>query len=220
MKEFILRTKHSKAYAVLYSFLKFSLFYFFKVIYRVEIIGREKVPRNGKLILCSNHICYLDPFIIDTYYPRYVFFMAKVEIFKNSFLAPMAKFFNAYPVDRHSFDRKAFRHSVEILNDEKVVGIFPEGTRSTDGVLREGYKGFGLIAVMGSCPVQPMALSGTNKIIQKPKKRLFFPKVRIIFGDVIETAPIIKKYGKKQAVEIIVKKTMDAIKELYSRINK
>jgi len=219
MKEFILKTKHSKAYALIYFSLKFLLFYFFKMIYRVEIIGREKIPQNGRLILCSNHISYLDPFIVDTYYPRYVFFMAKVEVFKNKILAPMAKFFNAYPVNRQSIDRKTFRYSVEILNDEEVIGIFPEGTRSTDGIIKDGHRGFGFIAVMGVSPVQPMALSGTNKIIQKPKKRLFFPKVRVIFGDVIETASIIEKYGKKEAVDIIVKKTMDEIKELYSRIN-
>jgi 1-acyl-sn-glycerol-3-phosphate acyltransferase len=190
------------------------------MIYRVEVIGKEKVPKKGRLILCSNHISYIDPIIIDAYFPRYLFFMAKVEVFKNSFLAPVVKFFNAFPVNRQSFDRQTFRHSVEILDDEEVVGIFPEGTRSSDGIIRDGHKGLGLIAVMGNSPVLPMALSGTNKIIQKPKKRLFFPKVRLIYGDIIETKPIIEKYGNKQSINIIVKKTMETIKNLYNQINK
>jgi hypothetical protein len=63
-----------------------------------------------------------------------------------------------------------------------------------------------------------MALSGTNKIIQKPRKRIFFPKVKIIYGNLIDTSSIIKENDNKTAISIILNKTMGSIKELYERI--
>jgi hypothetical protein len=63
-----------------------------------------------------------------------------------------------------------------------------------------------------------MALSGTNKIIQKPRIRIFFPKVKIIYGNLIDTSSIIKENDNKTAISIILNKTMSSIKQLYERI--
>jgi len=220
MKEYVLNIKHPKAYYGFYRFLQIILQIFFKMIYRVEEKGREKVPRKGGFLLCSNHISYIDPIIIDVFFPRCVFFMAKAEVFENRFLASLSKFFNAFPVNRSTFDRKSLRNSLDIVNGGEVVGVFPQGTRYPDGFIGEGKKGIGMLSVMGNCPIIPMALSGTNKIVKKPHKRIFFPKVQIIYGDVIYTKQIKEKYSNKEAIEKIVDMAMSAIRELYKEINK
>ena len=218
MKEYKIKLKRSKAFHVLYSFLKSIFTILFKILYRVEVSGYENIPKNGKFILCSNHLSYVDPLIIVGYFSRHVYFMAKKEVFNIRVLGEIISFLNAFSVNRDSLDRKAIKNSIEILNSDEVLCMFPEGTRSTEGVIRDGHKGVGLISILSSSPVLPMALSGTNKIIQKPRKRIFFPKVKIIYGNLIDTSSIIKENDNKTAISIILNKTMGSIKELYERI--
>lgn len=219
MKEFVLKIKHSKLHNCIYSFSRFLLATLFKTAYRVQVMGSENIPEKGRIILCSNHISYIDPLVIAAFFPRYIFFMAKREVFVNKFLASVVTFFNSFPVNRDAFNRQAVKYSISILNDEEVIGIFPEGTRSTDGVIRKGHRGLGLISIKANCPILPVALSGTNKIIQKPRKRLFFPKVKIAFGKLIEIKKIIENNDDKTATNIILNKTMDSIKDLYNKLN-
>lgn len=219
MKEYKIRLKRSKAFHVFYSFIKITFTVFFKILYRVEVYGYENIPKNGRVILCSNHLSYGDPLFIVGNFSRHVYFMAKKEVFSNRVFGEIISFLNAFPVKRDSLDRKAIKDSVEILNSDEVLCMFPEGTRSTEGVIKAGHKGVGLISILSNnSPILPMALSGTNKVIQKPRKRIFFPKVKIIYGNLIDTSSLIKEKDSKTAIDIIVNKTMDSIKELYKRI--
>ena len=214
----MLKTKHSKSYFILYKLVQFILRVIFDLLYRVEKIDLYKVPRNGKLIICSNHISYLDPVVIGAYIPRCVYFMAKKELYNNKFLSSLVTFLNTFPIERQAFNRKAFSISFEILKDENVLCLFPEGTRSTDGVLRGGKKGIGFIAAASNTPILPVAISGTNKIIQKPYRRIFFPRVKLIVGDIIDIKDILKEHSKKEAISIIVDRTMKEIGKIYDKI--
>jgi 1-acyl-sn-glycerol-3-phosphate acyltransferase len=219
MKEYILKTKRAKFFHCVLSTVRFLLRIFFRVFFRLKVYGLEKIPKNTKLVLCSNHISYADPVIIYAWYPGAIFFMAKVEAFTGWLPRSFLRYFNTFPVNRKKFDRQAIRYALQVLKDNEVVGIFPEGTRSTDGVIREAQKGVGLIAAMGQSNVLPVAISGTNKIIQKPHKRIFFPEIRLIFGDVIDTQKIIKQYGHSEAPEKIIEHAMNSIKHLYNKIS-
>lgn len=212
------KTKHGKLYSAFYHLTRFILQGIFNILYRVKKKDMDKIPITGKVILCSNHTSYLDPLIIGPYLPRYVYFMAKKELFGNKFLSFLITLYNAFPVDRKSLDRRTFSTSLDVLKDENLLGVFPEGSRSTDGIVREGKKGVGLICFISRAPVLPIAISGTNKIIQKPRKRLFFPRIKIIAGDLIDVNDIIDNNSKKDAIDIIIKKTMDSIRKLYDEI--
>jgi len=214
----MLKTRHSKSYFVLYNIIKFILRVIFRVLYRVETIDLYKVPRKGKLIICSNHISYVDPVIIGAFIPRCIYFMAKKELYKSKFLASLVTFLNAFPVNRQAFNRKAFHTSFEILKEGNVLGLFPEGTRSTDGILRKGKKGIGFISAVSNTSILPVALSGANKIIQKPHKRVFFPRIKLIVGDIVDINTISNKHGKKEEINIIVDKTMKEIGRIYNKI--
>lgn len=144
--------------------------------------------------------------------------MAKKELYNNRFLSSLVTFLNTFPIERQAFNRKAFSISFEILKDENVLCLFPEGTRSTDGVLRGGKKGIGFIAAASNTPILPVAISGTNKIIQKPYRRIFFPRVKLIVGDIIDIKDILKEHSKKEAISIIVDRTMKEIGKIYDKI--
>lgn len=214
----MIKTKHGKAYSILFRFIQILLMSIFTPLYRVQRIDLDKIPRNGKSILCSNHISYLDPVIIGAYAPRYIYFMAKKELYNNRFLGSLVSFLNAFPVNRRTLDRRTISTSFDILKNGNMLGLFPEGTRSTDGILRKGKKGMGFIAAHSKTSIIPVAISGANKIVQKPHKRIFFPKIKIIAGEVIDVKDILKKNSKKEAISIIVEKTMQEIGRIYNKI--
>jgi 1-acyl-sn-glycerol-3-phosphate acyltransferase len=219
MKEYVLKTKRNKIFHCILSIVRFMLRIVYTVFFRLKVYGIENIPKNTSLVLCSNHISYADPVIIYAWYPEVIFFMAKIEAFKSRLARSFLRYFNTFPVNRKKFDRQAIRYSLQVLKENGVVGIFPEGTRSTDGVIRDAQKGVGLIAFLGQSNVLPVAISGTNKIIQKPHKRIFFPEIRLIFGDVIDTQKIINQYGHREAPDKIIEYTMDSIKLLYEKIS-
>jgi len=215
-----LKYKHGKAYWFLFNLTQCALKAIFTILYRVNIRGIDKVPRKGKYIICSNHISYLDPVLIGAYIPRFTYFMAKRELFSFSFISNLVTCYNAFPVNRDIIDRNTFNTALNILKNENVLCLFPEGTRSVDGKVGEGKKGVGLISFISGAPIIPMVITGSNKIIQKPHKRIFFPKIKIAIGDIVDTAKIINENDKKRAIQIIVDETMKSIKKLYKNTNR
>jgi 1-acyl-sn-glycerol-3-phosphate acyltransferase len=215
----VLKYRHGECYRILYRVIQFVLRSIFYIFYRVEVYDLHKVPISGKIILCSNHISYLDPVVIGSCIPRFTYFMAKKELFKISFLSNLVTYFNAFPVRRDTTDRNAFEISLAVLENDNILGLFPEGTRSVDGIIRDGKKGLGLISFLSKSKILPIAISGSNKIIQKPHKRIFFPKIKVIVGDVIDTEKMISKNDKKEAISLIVSETMKSIKKLYKKIS-
>lgn len=213
-------TKRSRPYNIFFGFVQIILKTVLRAFYRVELEGLSNIKKEGSIILCSNHISYADPLIIGAFFPRPVYFMAKIELFKNPILASIVRFFNSFAVKREKTDIRSIKISIDILENDQVLGIFPEGTRSPEGKLLRGQKGISFIAIKSGTPILPVAVSGTNKIVQKPHKRLFFPKVRVKFGKQIDTEDYLKKYGKKESETLILRDTMDTIKRLYEEIAK
>ncbi|MCD4670327.1 MAG: 1-acyl-sn-glycerol-3-phosphate acyltransferase [Actinomycetia bacterium] len=213
-----LKYSHGTAYRILYRIIQYFLMGIFSPLYRVTIIDRHKIPKQGRFIVCCNHLSYVDPVIIAAYIPRYTYFMAKKELFSVSFLSNLVTYLNAFPVSRNAMDRKSFKTSLNILKYDNILGLFPEGSRSKDGTVGEGKKGIGLISILSGAPIIPIAISGSNKIIQKPHKRLYFPKIKVIIGDIVDTKIIANENERKDAIALIVSETMDSIKKLYSKI--
>ena len=130
----------------------FKIFIFRPLVrfgFRARIHGAENVPANGGAILVSNHIATMDPVIIPAMLPRKVTFPAKAELFdgsKNLGRAIVAWFLKAIgmvPMDRGGGRASAasLKAIFEVLDAGKVIGIFPEGTRSPDGRLYKGKTG-------------------------------------------------------------------------------
>ena len=215
-----LKYKHGKAYWFIFNLTQYVLKGIFTILYRVNIKGQNKIPRKGKYLICSNHISYLDPVLIGAYLPRFTYFMAKGELFTFSLISNLVTFYNAFPINRAIIDRATFNTALNILKNENILCLFPEGTRSVDGKIGEGKKGIGLISFLSGAPVIPMVIVGSNKIIQKPHKRIFFPKIKIAIGDTIDTARIIKENNRKDAIQIIVDDTMRSLKKLYKNTSR
>ena len=151
-----------------------------KIFWKIEVIGIENIPKEGGLILASNHVSYLDPIVLAITMERKICFITKKEAFNNIFGSVLLKNLNAFPVDRGKVDIRSLKKSLSILHEKKVLGIFPEGTRSSNGELQELKLGAIKIAMKAGVPILPVGIIGTNKIYPRGKKFPILFKHRII----------------------------------------
>ncbi len=172
---------------------------------RWKIEGLENFPEQGHVIVIANHVSYWDPVVIAASLPRQVFFMAKKELFSIPVLGLLLKSWGAFPVERGRPDRDAIKHSLKLLGQGKVVGIFPEGARSKIGSLLPPTAGTAYLAVRAGVPVCPVALLGTNRIITKG----LFQKVSMRIGRVTRF-----ERHKKQDLELVARQMMLKIQDL------
>ncbi|WP_102274734.1 lysophospholipid acyltransferase family protein [Cytobacillus massiliigabonensis] len=185
-----------------YSFAKSVVYGILKPIYRFDVIGTEHFPKEGGVLLCSNHIHNFDPPVVGINAPRPVHFMAKEELFNVPILGKLVPHLNAFPVKRGMSDREALRKGLAILKDGHVLGLFPEGTRSKTGELKKGLAGAGFFALRTDAAIVPCAIIGPYKA---------FKKLKVVYGKPIDMNSLReRKASAEETTEII----MDAIRKL------
>lgn len=158
----------------------------FKVYFRGKVIGGEKVPATGKLIIVSNHASVFDPPLLACGVNRPVSFMAKQELFSAPAFGNLITALGAYPVDREKGDRSAIRQAMMRIDTGWATCLFLEGTRTPDGRIYEPKMGAALISAKTQAPLLPVCLIGTEKILTPHHK---FPQsvpVTIKIGDLIQ----------------------------------
>jgi len=172
-------------------------------VYQYKVIGKENVPSEGGVLLCSNHISNFDPPTVGIAAPRQVHFMAKEELFSAPILGKILPHVNAFPVKRGMSDREALRKALAILKEGKVLGLFPEGTRSKTGELGEGLAGAGFFALRSDAHIVPCAIIGPYK----PFRRL-----KVVFGKPINFDEHRKnKISAEEATNIIMNEIQQLI---------
>jgi 1-acyl-sn-glycerol-3-phosphate acyltransferase len=142
-----------------------------RLLCRPTIEGLERIPDTGAAILASNHLAVADSFFLPLLVPRRITFLAKREYFIEPGVLGWLKkqFFTGVgqvPVDRSggSAAQDAMDTAVRLLHEGKLLGIYPEGTRSPDGRLYKGKTGVARMALEARVPVVPVAMIGTDKV--------------------------------------------------------
>ncbi|MDB5040527.1 MAG: plsC [Candidatus Eremiobacteraeota bacterium] len=158
-----------------YDIAKAAVHAFARLTFRYRVIGAEKVPRTGGLLVVANHISNLDPPLLGVAVPRPISYMAKKELFAMPVLKQLLPRLNAFPVDRQAGGTAALRASLRMLKEGRCVGIFPEGGRNVTGT-NEEKAGAAFLAAASGAPIVPAAIVGTRKL--RP-----FGRVTVVFGD-------------------------------------
>jgi 1-acyl-sn-glycerol-3-phosphate acyltransferase len=152
---------------VLYHLFKWSVVNpVFRIYFRGRVRGWQHVPRQGPLVIVSNHASDLDPPFISCSVRRPVAFMAKEELFKIPVLKQWARLYGAFPVKRGSADRQAIESALAFLRKDWAVGIFLEGHRTRDARIHAPKIGAALIAVKARAPFLPVSLWGSQRIFR------------------------------------------------------
>ncbi|MGW0162360.1 lysophospholipid acyltransferase family protein [Mycobacterium sp. NPDC003323] len=156
---------------------------------RPKVQGLEYVPDSGAVILASNHLAVADSFYLPLVVKRRITFLAKAEYFTGTGLkGKLTKFFYSstgqVPIDRTDADsaQAALTTAQRILGQGKLLGMYPEGTRSPDGRLYKGKTGLARVALESGIPVIPVAMVGTNVVNPPGSKMWHFGRVEVRFG--------------------------------------
>ena len=155
----------------------------FSALWRPTATGTEHVPKEGPAILASNHLSFIDHFFLPMFIERPIFFLGKSDYFKG----PKRLFFESVgvmPVAREGGDagEASLRKGQEILEAGKLLGIYPEGTRSPDGRLYRGKTGPARLALRTGVPILPVAMVGTYEVLPPGARIPRFSKVEVRIG--------------------------------------
>lgn len=176
----------------------------FAVMYRMKTEGLHNVPSEGPVLLCSNHISLLDPPVVGVPIKRKVHFMAKAELFDVPVLGLIIRNLGAFPVKRGGVSKESIRHSINLLKEGNVMGIFPEGTRNNTGGM--GKKGAAMFAIKSGAVVVPAAIIGEYKL---------FRPMRVKYGKPVDLSEFAE--ATSEDLENATEKIMVSIRELAAK---
>ena len=179
---------------MLYWLLKYVLLGpLLRLLYRPKVAGLEHIPAHGPAILASNHLSFSDSFFLPLVCPRRITFLAKADYFngrgiKGFFTRMFFTGVGQVPIDRSggSASDDAIATGMRILGEGKLLGIYPEGTRSPDGRLYRGKTGVARMALEAGVPVIPVAMIDTDRIQPIGSKMPKILRVGIKIGEPLD----------------------------------
>ncbi|MFW0169461.1 lysophospholipid acyltransferase family protein [Rothia sp. P4278] len=214
----------------MYMQLRFVLKPLLQRVYHHDVVGAEHIPGDQGAILASNHVSFVDSLFLPLAAPRQVFFLAKSDYFTTPGLKGrlMKWFFTSVgqlPIDRSGGAKSAqsLAAAVSALREGKLVGIYPEGTRSPDARLYRAKIGVARLALEAGVPIIPVAQLG-NEYVQRPgSNRLHVRhqgkaiRVRTVIGEPIDTTPYAHREDQWVAQRELADLVMQKISELTGR---
>ena len=153
-------------------------------LYNVELSGVERIPSSGPAILVANHESLFDPWILALATPRPIRYMAKSELWQHRVIGAVMESFGAFPVERGSGDAAAMSRAAQLLGDDQVLGLFPQGTSKLRSP-RRYHRGAARLALATGAPLLPVTLIGTRGKPWPWRRR----RTRVIVGEPITVEP-------------------------------
>lgn len=180
------------------------------VPYRVK--NQERFPKEGKVIVCCNHLANSDPIRLAFTQHRQIFFMSKAELFDIKPLGWLLRALGAFPVHRGKGDIHAIDSASELLQEGCALGIFIEGTRSKDGEFGQPKAGAVMLACNNHAPILPACITPVGS-----KKTRVFHKAVVSFGELIQPEELGVEHGTGLEFRNASRLVMGKIRELRER---
>ncbi len=175
------------------------------------ISGKNNLLSEGGAIVASNHINLADPVFLRFSQKRPIRWMAKAELFKKQPTKFLCTSYGAFPVERGTADGDALNAAEQTLQDGRVLGIFPEGTRSKDGSIGKGKSGTVYLAYHTQKPIYPVA------VYCKRKPLTPFCGYTIAFGDPVTVEELGVVEGTSKEFRAATRKLMAILEELREK---
>jgi 1-acyl-sn-glycerol-3-phosphate acyltransferase len=184
------------------------------ICFDLRVVGREKIPTSGGLLLAMNHQSFLDPPLAGIACDREIFFLARKSLLEWPVLGSLFPKLNVIPYDQSGADTSAIKAVIRVLRGENATVIFPEGTRSKDGRLQSAQAGLGMIVAKTLVPVVPLRIFGAYEAFPRHTKRVQFSPITIVVGDVLKFTAADFQGDSKAAYKRVSDVVMDKISGL------
>ena len=181
---------------------KFMMLFFYRPIYRIKIINKEYVPKEGAYIICANHVNMLDALAVVCSNKRKVRFVCKDSMFKNKWFAWALKSADTIPLNREKNDIESMKRIIKGLKNGDLLGIFPEGTRKGMEKNMKAKNGAAFFALKSGVKVIPLGIQGSFKP---------FTKVKLVYGKPLDFSEYHGKEKDKEALDKVTDIIMDNI---------
>ena len=178
----------------------------------VEVVGMENIPPVGPLIVAANHQSNADPPLVAAVFNRPLYFMGKRGLYANWFVSYFLRGFHVYPVDRDGHDVDAVGWALRLLERDRAVVIFPEGTRSRNG-LKEPEDGVAYLALRAQAAIVPVAITGTERIPSYIRTAFHFQRLRVVIGQPF-TLPHVEGAISRPVLRSLANMIMERIAQL------
>jgi 1-acyl-sn-glycerol-3-phosphate acyltransferase len=153
--------------SVTYSVVTSTIKILTRILCKIDDSQLHKVPKQGPLIIASNHINFIEVPVVYTHLqPRDITGFVKAETWENPIMGSLFDLWGGIPIQRGEADTSAIRSALEALKQSKILAIAPEGTRSGDGKLQRGQPGVVMLAHLSDSPIIPLVYYGGEKIHQ------------------------------------------------------
>lgn len=187
---------------------------------RVEIYGRENIPKEGPYLITFNHVSIFDPPLLVGFWPRPPEVLAAEYLWDKKGFGSIMRGYGAIPVSSGFFDRKLLNTSLDILRAEKILVVAPEGTRSHEPGLLPGKPGIAYIARKADAKILPVGITGTTSELFKRAVRLKRSDVTMRIGEPFrllksESNGLDRKAIRQQNADLVMTKIAELLPEEY-----
>jgi 1-acyl-sn-glycerol-3-phosphate acyltransferase len=184
-------------------------------LFRGEVIGLENLPKIGPFLIAANHASFLDPPFVGCHVPRAMAFFARKTLWKPGPAAWWLNMVGCIPVDRDGSDVAAIKNVLRALAVGRALVLFPEGTRSADGILQPPKAGVGLLACRAQVPVVPARIFNSHRALGRNGRLRLGTSVSVVYGRRLVPADYDDPTTGKERYQCASEKIMAAIAALH-----
>lgn len=153
-----------------------------------RLIGEERIPLRGRLIVAPNHVSFADPVVLQAFFPRHLTYLMTEVYYGLPFLREFFRFWGVVPLREAGWNRQALRRAEGVLAADRAVAIFPEGAVSRNGRIHEARPGIAVLARRAGAPILPVGIAGDERLLPPDTWRLHRARIALYVGHPISPA--------------------------------
>jgi 1-acyl-sn-glycerol-3-phosphate acyltransferase len=206
----------SRGQRVLYATVRGALALACRLYFRLEVHGRENIPKSGAFIVSPIHRSYLDTPVLGASTSTLLRYMGKESLWTSRPLGWFLSAMGGFPVQRGTADRDALKAALTVVERGEPLVMFPEGTRQSGPVVCQMFDGPAYVACRTGAPIVPVGMGGTEAAMPKGRKFIRPVKMVVVVGKPIVPPPR-KESGRvsRQSVRDLTAELGDAIQDLF-----
>lgn len=188
----------------------------FAILFRYRARHIERIPETTGGLILSNHQSFLDPLLIGLPLRRPVSYIARDNLFRIPVIGWILQRTYVVPINRESAGTESVREGVRRMKAGFLVGVFPEGTRCTDGEMGEIKPGFVAVARRAKQPIYPVGIAGAYRAMPKGGLKIYPRKIRVVYGEPIpadEVERLAKKGNEDEFLDVIRERLQSCLNE-------